>query len=443
MADQTTPTQSQQGIALTGEIHVIPDEYYGAALKVKQKPAVHKEEGQGGKSHTVLIGVIIFLFVLAGGGGTFVYLNKDSLFPKQPTAPVVIPPAATTTAEAPPPPPPVPSSPSNLAATSTSPQSVSLNWTDTASNESAYRLERRTADRTIYERITDLPPNSTNFQDNSVQASSTYFYRVIARNDTGESEPSTEVAVVTRALPPPPPKQEPLPPAGLDSDSDGISDLEEAIFSSESKNPDSDGDGFLDGNEVFNLYNPMGRAPAKLVGSDIVKTVDGPIGWSMSIPKAWNFTLDSQDGSKATIDSGHGEKFVLNIERNETGGSVVDWYLAKHPGTDKSQLMVFKSKGGYEGIIGPDLLTTYILWGDRVFIYEYDMVKQPFINYRTVYSMMLNSLELKGLPQEIVPAGTGQLPFEPAATQPGTITQPISVTSATPTEATANENPTP
>jgi len=433
--------------AMAPEIHVIPDQFYGAALKTKLTTAAKESSGtpagEGAPSKSklpILIGVVVFLLV-AGIGGFFVYQNRDSLFGKPavtpPPPPVVV---ATSTPEPPPPPPPPPSAPSDLVATASNPSSVSLTWTDTANNESAYRVERRTADKTIYERVTDMPANSTIFQDGSVQASSTYFYRIIARNDVGESAPSNEAMVSTPALPPPPPKQEPLPPAGLDTDSDGLTDLEEGIFGSDARNPDTDGDGFLDGNEVFNLYNPAGRAPAKLLGSGLVKEASGSIGWSMFIPTAWTITMDKTDGAEATIATGHGEAFKLTIERNDDGLAVLDWFLKNNPDADKTRIMQFKSKGGYDGIIGPDLLTTYIPWGNRIFVFHYDMAKQPFINYRTVYSMMMNSLQLKGLPVEMVPSGTGQLPFEPAATKPGTITEPVSVISATPTES-ATEAP--
>lgn len=429
------------------EIHVIPDQFYGAALKTKIKTA---QAGQGAGAEPVLVKksklpiiiVVVLLLAVLGGGGVFAYLNREALFGKPAPAVVVQPTTTQQTKPTPPPPPPPPSAPANLAATSTNPQSVSLTWTDTADNESAYRVERRTADRTIYDNLTDLPPNSTSFMDNSVQASSTYFYRVMARNDSGEAA-SNEVQVTTRALPPAPPKQEPLPPAGLDTDSDGVADVEEVLYGTDPRNPDTDGDGYLDGNEVFNLYSPTGKAPVKLLDSGLVKQVSASIGWTMLIPTKWTLTLDVADGSTATVESDHGESFLVSIEKNDSNLPVVDWYMAKYPGTDKSLIMQYKSKGGYEGIIGPDLLTTYIPWGNKVFSFHYDMKKQLFINYRTTYSMMLNSLILKGLPQEMVPAGTGQLPFEPAATQPGSITQPVPViaTSTQPETATSTSNP--
>ncbi|HTW96996.1 MAG TPA: thrombospondin type 3 repeat-containing protein, partial [Candidatus Methylomirabilis sp.] len=49
-----------------------------------------------------------------------------------------------------------------------------------------------------------------------------------------------------------------LKPA-LDSDNDGLSDAEEAKLGTNLNNPDTDGDGYLDGSEVINGFNPLGK----------------------------------------------------------------------------------------------------------------------------------------------------------------------------------------
>jgi hypothetical protein len=45
----------------------------------------------------------------------------------------------------------------------------------------------------------------------------------------------------------------------LDSDNDGLTDVDETKYGTDANNPDSDGDGYLDGDEVQNGYNPMGE----------------------------------------------------------------------------------------------------------------------------------------------------------------------------------------
>ncbi len=203
---QAVPAEAPASKPDSGQIHVIPSQFYGAALKTRlQNQKKDSTPDDGGPPHKkssmmpIIIGLV--LIVLFGTGGYFVYLYRDALFGAPPaTEPIVqIEPEPTPEPESPQPP---PSAPSNLTATSTNPRSVTLTWTDTSDNEAAFRIERRPEAQTIYSRVTDLPPNSTTFQDNSVQASSTYFYRVIARNDQGESQGSNEASVVTHALAP-------------------------------------------------------------------------------------------------------------------------------------------------------------------------------------------------------------------------------------------------
>jgi len=44
----------------------------------------------------------------------------------------------------------------------------------------------------------------------------------------------------------------------LDSDQDGLTDQEEQALGTDPHNPDTDGDGYLDGAEVKAGYNPLG-----------------------------------------------------------------------------------------------------------------------------------------------------------------------------------------
>jgi hypothetical protein len=69
------------------------------------------------------------------------------------------------------------------------------------------------------------------------------------------SPPSTaETPVVTPSETPPPPPSDPA----LDSDSDGLTNLQEAQLGTDPNRADTDGDGFNDGQEVQAGYNPLG-----------------------------------------------------------------------------------------------------------------------------------------------------------------------------------------
>ncbi len=423
------------------EIIVIPEKFYGVALKLPglirsepvekpvppppppaPKPPLITRPPER-RSLAPMIGLVIFLVLAVGSG--FVYFNRALLFPK-PAPPVVVPPKT------------VPSAPTNLTA-ATSSAAVSLSWLDAAPDEMGYRIERREENGT-YLPLTILPPNSTAFLDVSVQASKTYAYRVLAMGEAGDSAPSNEVSAMVAAAPLPPPAAPTLPPGGLDSDSDGLSDVEEPLYGTDTRNPDTDADGFLDGNEVFHLYNPAARAPVRLLDSGLVKVFSGPAGWNFLIPTSWTATLTVADGSQATVTTGSGESFAIRIESNPQNLPLMDWYLAGNPGVLSSNVRSFTTKGGLAGVLSADRLDAYFAWGGKIFSLRYALNNQPFINYRTTFEMILNSLKLNGVPLVTVPTdasgGPGALVGEtaPAATSPSTIVvTPTATSTATST----------
>ncbi len=409
------------------EINVIPDKFYGAALKARIDQSALSTSDSGATSATaprrrggiLVIGVVV-LFVVLGIG---VFMNRQSLFGKPSAPKVVAAPQPTPTPSAPPPQ--IPSAPTGLAATSTNPQNAALAWTDTSNNESGFRIERAEGINP-FQSLTNLPPNSVSFLDPSVRPGTSYRYRVVVIGEGGEA-PSIEIGVNVAGLPPLPPEQPKLPPAGLDTDSDGLTDAEEVLYGTDPKNPDTDKDGFLDGNEVFNLYNASGTPPSTLLAAKLVRLVTATLGWSMQVPTPWTINLTAADGALATITSGSGEDFTVQVEDNAKRSPVLDWYLAKYPEVQASQLLQYRSKRGYQGIIGADLLTTYIPWGNRVFVFKYDLNGQAFINYRTSYYMMLNSLELKGVSQTKPSVAGTLLPFEPSATTTGGVALPLPI----------------
>jgi hypothetical protein len=54
-----------------------------------------------------------------------------------------------------------------------------------------------------------------------------------------------------------------------DSDNDGLTDDQEKIIGTDPSNPDSDGDGFKDGDEIKNGYSPLDPKQVKLEKSDV------------------------------------------------------------------------------------------------------------------------------------------------------------------------------
>lgn len=99
--------------------------------------------------------------------------------------------ATTTTPEPPAPAPAVetPAAPTNLRGKVRG-RRVDLCWTDTANNETGFRVERRLGTTGAWRQIAELGANTRAYRDTKVAAGFRYSYRVVAYNAHGVSNPS-------------------------------------------------------------------------------------------------------------------------------------------------------------------------------------------------------------------------------------------------------------
>ncbi|MBI4133400.1 hypothetical protein HY478_02185 [Candidatus Uhrbacteria bacterium] len=199
--------------------------------------------------------------------------------------------------------------------------------------------------------------------------------------------PPTPLPPVNVAPPPPPP---PLPPApirpGIDTDSDGLTDVEETtIYNSNPRNPDTDGDSFIDGNEVFHLYDPTRGANATLADSPAMQEfVNTDATVSLLMPKAWlerqtphpsgfEFSI-APDGSSISLD-------FTTQEASEIAAS-----------DPASTFGPFTSKGGYEGLRSTDrrkVILDLPVIGVSV---SYDLGSGRTIEFLRTFEMIVNSV---------------------------------------------------
>jgi hypothetical protein len=90
-----------------------------------------------------------------------------------------------------------PADPSDLTAVAISSNQVNLNWLDNSSDETGFRIERKTGSG-AYLPLQDVPAGSTTFSDTTTVAFTTYTYQVKAFSTTGGSSgPATSQPVTT------------------------------------------------------------------------------------------------------------------------------------------------------------------------------------------------------------------------------------------------------
>jgi transcriptional regulator CtsR len=96
---------------------------------------------------------------------------------------------------------PPPNAPSDPVATPISSSQINLSWQDNASDETGFKIERKTGSGS-YSQIATVGANVTSYSNSRLSASTTYYYRVRAYNTAGNSNYSNEASATT--LPPPP-----------------------------------------------------------------------------------------------------------------------------------------------------------------------------------------------------------------------------------------------
>jgi hypothetical protein len=96
-----------------------------------------------------------------------------------------------------------PVAPTGLAAAAQSSSQIDLTWTDNATNEGGYRVERCTgASCSDFAEIATLPANSVGYQNTGLSAATTYVYRVRAVNTAGNSAYSNTSSSTTAPIAP-------------------------------------------------------------------------------------------------------------------------------------------------------------------------------------------------------------------------------------------------
>ena len=79
----------------------------------------------------------------------------------------------------------IPAAPSSLTATAASPSQINLTWTNNASNQTGFTIERATNSSFTQNVATfTAAATATSYSDTGLTASTTYYYEVCATNAT-------------------------------------------------------------------------------------------------------------------------------------------------------------------------------------------------------------------------------------------------------------------
>ncbi|MCF7954780.1 MAG: DUF6288 domain-containing protein [Phycisphaerae bacterium] len=90
-----------------------------------------------------------------------------------------------------------PAAPSGLSATAISKSQIDISWTDNATNETGFKIERSDRNNGNFVQIATVGADVTSFSDTGLKKNTTYYYRVRATNASGDSAYSNEASAKT------------------------------------------------------------------------------------------------------------------------------------------------------------------------------------------------------------------------------------------------------
>ena len=93
-----------------------------------------------------------------------------------------------------------PADPSNPVATAISYKSINLTWTDNSNNETGFEIYRSTSPATGYNTVGVVSANATSYTDTTLTGSTTYYYKVKAIGQFGQSNAVGNVGAGIQAL---------------------------------------------------------------------------------------------------------------------------------------------------------------------------------------------------------------------------------------------------
>ncbi len=206
-----------------------------------------------------------------------------------------------------------------------------------------------------------------------------------------EPEPETVIVEVPVEVEVDEEDGEPIP--ALDTDSDGLTDVEEMLYGTDYRNPDTDADTFLDGNEVFHRYDPLALSPSTLLDTGSVDIFVSPDDFfEVYYPVSWN--------AGSSFDMGTGVLSEVTFQSTNTANISVTLTAELPFSTESASAIAMAgydeglTKEGYLSYEDNDEMIFYVIADGRIYVLEYDLVDETLIHFLQTFKMVVNSFKV-------------------------------------------------
>jgi len=183
---------------------------------------------------------------------------------------------------------------------------------------------------------------------------------------------------------------------GLDTDQDGLSDIEEnTVFTTSINNSDTDKDDYSDSIEILNLYNPIGVGLLK--DSGLVEVFhNATYDYNLFYPKDWRVE-DEASGNNIMFFSNLNSFVQVITQANSQKQTLALWYADMNNLANTFDLSTIKTAGDMEVLYSPDGLTAYIVNPtdlENIYVFTYSPGQNKKLDFASTFKMMINSLSV-------------------------------------------------
>lgn len=193
------------------------------------------------------------------------------------------------------------------------------------------------------------------------------------------------------------------PSSGPDADTDQLTDVEERLYGTDASKPDTDEDGFLDGSELTNGYDPLRKDGARLDGSSLVhEYVNQQHNFKVNYPSSWIADKVNQMNREILITSATGEFVSISIEDNPKKLGALEWGTTVL-GQNNEEALLFQAEtlSGINVAVSADRRVVILVKSDDagsvteplVYTLRYNFNTQSVFSFDSTFAMMVKSFK--------------------------------------------------
>ena len=176
----------------------------------------------------------------------------------------------------------------------------------------------------------------------------------------------------------------------VDLDADELTDMEEELLGTDTGTWDTDSDGYYDGQEVINLYNPKGEAPVKLIDSGLViEYVNPTFGYRLYYPLGWERGSVDAQAKQVLFSAFSGEYVEVRASAKDTDMNFAQWFSRYAEGQQLTELIPLTNRFKEAGMKRKDGLVAYFETDKYVYILLYHSEGRGPVPYRRMLEMMI------------------------------------------------------